>query len=129
MEQIVSFCDNTIEETAIKINNTESILKRQPEKKEIKKTITSTEAAAKKILPQRKFKKYNSLKYKPKPTAEVKEIAKETGNTKNRTYAEVLGAGRNLTARLSKSNNANYKQKQNIHEKLCSKSPANRFRR
>ena len=110
MEQIVSFCDNTIEETAIKINNTESILKRQPEKKEIKK-ITSTEAAAKKILPQRKFKKYNSLKCKPKPTAEVKEIAKETGNTKKRTYAEVLGAGRNLTARLSKSSNANYKHK------------------
>ena len=34
MEQSVLFCDNTMEETAIKINNTESILKRQLEKKE-----------------------------------------------------------------------------------------------
>ena len=53
MEQIVSFCDITIEERAIKINNTESALKEQLEKKEyeeIKKTITSNEAATKKIL-------------------------------------------------------------------------------
>ena len=34
MEQIVSFCDKTIEETAIKTNNTETILKQQLEKKE-----------------------------------------------------------------------------------------------
>ena len=55
------------------------------------------------MLPQQKFNKDNSLKYKPKPTVKVKEIAKETGNTKNRTYAEVLGAGRNLTGRLVKA--------------------------
>ena len=57
-EQIVSFCDKTIEETAIKISNTVPILKQQLEKKEykeIKKTITSNEAATKKILHQRKF--------------------------------------------------------------------------
>ena len=45
MEQSVLFCDNTMEETAIKINNTESSLKLQLEKKEneeIKKTITTT---------------------------------------------------------------------------------------
>ena len=29
MEQIVSFCDKTIEEITVKINNTESILKQQ----------------------------------------------------------------------------------------------------
>ena len=76
MEQIASFCDKTIEETAIKINNIESILKQQLEKKEyeeIKKTITSNEVATKKILHQRKFKKYNSLKYKPTPTVKVKK--------------------------------------------------------
>ena len=37
MEQIVSFCDKKIEETAVKINNTESILKQQLEKKNTKK--------------------------------------------------------------------------------------------
>ena len=76
MEQIVSFCNKTIEEIAIKINNTESILIKKWEKKEYEetnKTITSNEAAMKKILHQRKFKKYNSLKYKPTPTVKVKK--------------------------------------------------------
>lgn len=35
-----------------------------------------------------------------------KWIAEETGNTENRNYAEVTRAGRNLTRRLSKTNNA-----------------------
>ena len=76
MEQIVSFCNKTIEEIAFKINNTESILIKKWEKKEYEetnKTITSNEAAMKKILHQRKFKKYNSLKYKPTPTVKVKK--------------------------------------------------------
>ena len=95
MEQIVSFCDKTIEETPIKINDTESILKQQLEKKEyeeIKETIISKEAVIKKILHQRKFKKYNRLKYKPTTTVKVKKIAKETGNIEIRTYAEVKRA-------------------------------------
>ena len=37
MESIVSFCNKTIEETAIKINDTDSILKPQVQKKEHKK--------------------------------------------------------------------------------------------
>ena len=80
MERIVSFCDKTKEETTIKINSTESILKQKLEKKEyeeIKKTITSNEAAIKKISHQRKFKKYNSLKDKPTPTVKVKKLLKK----------------------------------------------------
>ena len=59
----------------------------------------------------------------------VKKIAQETGNAENRTYAEVTCAGRNPTRRLSKTNNADNKYKQNIHEKLHSISPTNHFRR
>ena len=58
LKQIVSFCDKIIEETTIKINDTESILKQQLEKKEyeeIKKTIISNEAATKKTLHHRNF--------------------------------------------------------------------------
>ena len=95
----------------------------------MKKKITSNEVATKKILRQRKFKKYNSLKYKPTATVKKKKIAEETGNAENHTYAKVTHAGRNPRRRLSKTNNANNKHKQNIHEKLCSISPANRFRR
>ena len=59
----------------------------------------------------------------------VKETAEETGNAEKRTYTEETRAGRNPARRLSKINNAGNKHKQNIHEKLCSVSPWNRFRR
>ena len=38
MEQIVSFCNKTIDERATKTTDTDSILKQQLEKKEYKKT-------------------------------------------------------------------------------------------
>ena len=38
-----------------------------------------------KILHQRKFKKYQILKYKSTTTVKKKKIAKETGNTENRS--------------------------------------------
>ena len=89
MEQIVLFCNKTIEETAIKIDNTEPILKQKLEKKEyeeIKKTITSNEVATKSILRiLRKFKKYRNVKYKLTRTVKVKKIVEEIGNAENRT--------------------------------------------
>ena len=132
LKQIVSFCDKIIEETTIKINDTESILKQQLEKKEyeeIKKTIISNEAATKKTLHHQNFKKYNSFKHKPTPTVKVKKITKETGNIENRTYDKVIRAGRCPTRILSKTTNADNKHKQNIHEKLCTISSTNQFRR
>ena len=55
-----------------KIDQTDCILKTKLEKAEygeIRKTIASNETGKKKILRQRKFKKYNNnLKYKPEPT-------------------------------------------------------------
>ena len=38
-----------------------------------------------KTLHQRKFKKYHILKYKSTTTVKKKKIAKETGNTENRS--------------------------------------------
>ena len=126
MEQIVSFCDKT-EETTIKINDNESILKQQLEKKEYeekKKTITSKEAATKKILHQQKYKKHISLKYKPTLNVKVKKITEVICNTENHTYSKVTRSlSKSPTRRLSKTNNANNKHQQNVHEKLCSISP------
>ena len=75
MNHIVIFCDKTIKEKHDKIDQTDCILKTKLEKAEydeIRKTIASNETEKKKILHQRKFKKYNNLKYnlkyKPKPT-------------------------------------------------------------
>ena len=71
MNHIVIFCDKTIKEKHDKIDQTDCILKTKLEKTEydeIRKNIASNETE-KKILHQRKFKKYNNnLKYKPKPT-------------------------------------------------------------
>ena len=65
---IVKFCDKTISETATHINSTEKALKQNMEKEQfqkIKETISGNEEARKRILKQRKFKKFNYLKHKP----------------------------------------------------------------
>ena len=126
MEQIVSFCDKTIEEITVKINNTESILKNSCRKKIRRKKENNYTKwnTTKNILHQRKCKKYNSLQYKP-----TKKLLKKQVNTENRTYAEVTRAVRNLTRRLSKANNAVNKRNENIPEKLRPISPTNWFRR
>ena len=56
---------------------------------------------------------------------ESEKIAEETGNTENHTYAEVTCTSTNPTRRLNKTNNADIKHKQNIHEKPRSISPTN----
>ena len=68
MKGIVTFCDKTISETAAHITSTEKGLKQNMEKAEfqkIKETISS-EGATKRVLKQRKFKKFNYLKHYPK---------------------------------------------------------------
>ena len=54
-----------------------------------------------------------------------RKIAEETGNTENRTYAKATRVGRNPTRRLRKTNNADNKHKESIHEKLHSIRPTN----
>ena len=69
VEDAVSFCNKTIKETNINIDQTEGIIKQQLRKneyEEILKTVKANEASTKKILLQRKFKKFNNSKYKPK---------------------------------------------------------------
>ena len=68
MKGIKKFCDKAISETATHINSTEKALKQNMEKEEfqkIKETISRNEEAKKRVLKQRKFKKFNYLKHKP----------------------------------------------------------------
>ena len=61
MKGIVKFCDKTISETAAHINSTGKALKENMEKVEfqkIKETISINEQATKRVLKQRKFKKF-----------------------------------------------------------------------
>ena len=68
MKDIASYCDKTIAQTKQNIRETETDLKSVTAKEEhfqIEETIKTNEAKAKRLLHQRKFKKFNSLKYKP----------------------------------------------------------------
>ena len=84
---------------------------------------------------QRKFKKFNTLKYKSKPILKAtnftqgNELLEQSITTARPTYADILKAAKNLSIRISKSNLKNYKNHKNIHEKLRSLSPAIRTRK
>ena len=61
-------------------------VKQQQKKKEyekMNKTVISNKGTTKNILHQLKLKKYNSLQYKPSPTAKVKKLLKKLANQKN----------------------------------------------
>ena len=65
MKDIVQFCDKTIDTTTTEISTTETSLKSNTNKeqfKAIQSEIKNNEAATKKILQQRIFKKFNTLK-------------------------------------------------------------------
>ena len=94
MKGIVKFCDKTISETAARINSTEKALKQSMEKEEvqkIKETISRNEEATKRILKQRKFKKFNYLKYKT--DTETNQKISQTAtiqDTLKTTHARIL---------------------------------------
>ena len=73
MKDIVAHCDKTIVKTEDNIKGTKTHLNNITEREEyqsIGKTIKNNEANTKCLLQQRKFKKFNYLKYKPNSTTE-----------------------------------------------------------
>ena len=73
MKDIVQFCDKTTDATTTEISTTETSRKNntnQEQFKAIQSEIKNSEAAARKILQQPKFKKSNTLKYKPNATTQ-----------------------------------------------------------
>ena len=132
MSHIVTFSDKTIKETNDRSDQTDSILKANLEKveyEEIQISFPSNETATKKILHQRRFKEYNNLKYKAKLCVKATNIIDENENLKNATYAEILRANIKLTREISKTDNTDHNNKQNIQEKLRSLSLTNRNKR
>ena len=100
MKEIVAFCEKTKEKTQASTTEIETTLKQQLKKDEyaeIQNTIKVNETAPKQILHQRKFKKLNILKYKPKPTVKTtnfteggNEVCEKSPNTARPTYAKIL---------------------------------------
>ena len=132
VKQILTYCKKTIEKSQTKKKKIEAYLKQQLKKDdyaEILNIIKVNETVKKQILHQRKFKKFNTLKYKPKPTVkttnftEGNKLLEKSPTTERRTYAEILKATKNPFIRTTKTNLNNYKTNKNIHEKLCSLTP------
>ena len=98
----------TINETAAHINSTEKALKQNMEKKEfqkIKETISRNEEATKRVLKQRKFKKFNYLNHKPDTERNQKTSQTTTiQDTLKPTYASIL---KNITNVASNNTNQN----------------------
>ena len=102
MKNIVTYQDKPISQTNNVIKETETDLKKVTEKDEfsaIEATIKTNASTAKRQLHQRKFKKFNSLKYKPRVT---KDETTEPTNQKNnirQSYTSTV-IGNNITSRI-----------------------------
>ena len=73
MKDITTYCEKTIKSTNDNIKNTEATLRNLSENQEflnIDKVLKTNVEATKRQLQQRKFKKFNNLKYKPQPIKE-----------------------------------------------------------
>ena len=95
MKDIIQFYDKTMDATTTEISTTETSLKsntNQEQFKMIQSEIKNNEAAARKILQQRKLKKFNTLKYKPNATTQ-RLTQKDDGireKLRNPLYPDIL---------------------------------------
>ena len=95
MKDIIQFYDKTMDATTTEISTTETSLKsntNQEQRKAIQSEIKNNEAAARKILQQRKLKKFNTLKYKPNATTQ-RLTQKDDGireKLRNPLYPDIL---------------------------------------
>ena len=117
MKGIVAHGDKTIVKTEDNIKNTETNLKNitvREDYQNIEKSIKNNQANTKRLLQQRKLKKFNHLKCKPNSTTlETPQPTKQkTGFQKS--YASVLRGTNNTNTNVSvtdKSNNTDAENK------------------
>ena len=121
---IVKFCDKTISETAAHINSTENALKQNMENEElqkIKETIYRNEEATKRVLKQRKFKKFNYLKHKPDTERNQKTSQTTTiQDTLKPTYASILKNNTNVASSSINQNRNPNGERPTLQQKLQS---------
>ena len=87
----------------------------------IKETISRNEEATKRVLKQRKFKKFNYLKRKP-DTERNKKISQTTTiqDTLKPTYASTLKNNTNVASRSINQNTNTTSERPTLHQKLQS---------
>ena len=142
MKDIISFCRKTSSEPTDDISKTENELTTLLEKKtyeEVKQTIDKNQNIRNRSLRQRKQKKFNQLKFKPKQPQQFKAIEKENAPTESidsktqreRSYAAALKKGNSktnlcLTRTLSKTSTQD-KTQRSIVQQLDIKNNKNTF--
>ena len=117
MKDIVQFCDKATDATTTEISTTETSRKNNTNQEQFKANqseIKNSEAGARKILQQPKFKKSNTLKYKPNATTQPltqKEDAIQE-KPRNPLRSDIL---------KRKKSNTNLKRKTSESNKLANK--------
>ena len=129
MSQIITFCDQTINKVNEEIEKTKVELHAKldrNEREEIIFTLEKNDELNRKQLQQRKTKKFNYLKFKPKnqsPSEENEEIIhteKTTNEHHKPPYAAVLKrrSNTNLRRKFSKQNLAEYEQNSSVKNSI-----------
>ena len=96
MKGITTYCEKIIKSTNESIKNTEVTLRNLTENQEflnLDKVLKTNVEATKRQLQQRKFKKFNNLKYKPQPIKEQKPAITQANFKKS--YANAVKGGTN----------------------------------
>ena len=98
MKDIASYYDKTIAQTKQNIRETETYLKSVTATKkyfQIEETIKTNETKTKRFVHQRKFKKFNSLKYKPETTREETLQSTKEPTAFQKSYANAVSGANN----------------------------------
>ena len=93
MKDIATFCDKTIGKTNEHVKDTECTLKSATEKEEfeqIERGIETNEESTKRLLQQKKFEKFNTLKHKPQTSYKQTNLKENEKGGPIRTYANAL---------------------------------------
>ena len=109
MKDIKTYGWKTIKSTNESIKNTEltlGILTKNQEFLNIDKVLKTNVEATKRQLQQRKFKKFNNLKYKPQPIKEQTPAINQANSKKSYTNA-VKGGTNNIVQHLRKTSKKN----------------------
>ena len=124
MKGIVKFCDKTISEAAAYITSTEKALKQNMAKEEfqkIKEIISRNEEATKRVLKQKKIKKFNYKKHKPDTERNQKTSQTTTiQDTLKPTYARISKNNTNIASNIIKQYTNPTGERPTLQQKLQS---------
>ena len=134
INKIVKFCEKTVVNATTDIKAIELSLKKNMEKEEFEKiedAINQNDEANKRMLKQRKFKKFNYLKHNPKKEVKqqpnVNTKIQKTNQLQNKNKLSYAGAVQNNMPPIQQTSNTlkSTNGRQTLQQQLQSLHPAN----